>query len=247
MNQSKALKAILFFSILAAIAWGASHGYKNLMTEMASVKTEMASVKTEVAYFGSRHVSLRQRFILDQISQQTTVNWGLIVGDSIVEGMNTAGFSIPIINGGIGGARLFDIAEMISLAQVSQKARFVIVSAGVNNTVRKNEAISIEGLSKNIDDLLLAAKKISDSVFLSTVFPIEKGKPLGDQYFDQEKIDTLNSLLREKAKEHNVTLIKLDEAFEGYSQSYTTDGVHPNGAGYDILRSTIISALSKAR
>ena len=53
--------------------------------------------------FGARHVELRKRFIIDQISQQKDP-FGLIVGDSIIEGFNfpdTGG--IPVINAGMGG------------------------------------------------------------------------------------------------------------------------------------------------
>jgi lysophospholipase L1-like esterase len=207
---------------------------------------EVVSVRNEVSFFRTQHVELRKRFILDKISQQESDSYGIIVGDSIIEGMNTLESSdIPVINGGIGGARTLDVSQMLASVNVDAKARFLIVSVGVNDAVKTSGEIGEEEFEEFVEQLLFNAKRVADRVYISTIFPVEKGKPLGDQYFDQDRIDAINVILKKKPAEHGASLIESNRAFDDFSGSYTTDGVHPTIEAYDVLRTKITAALAK--
>lgn len=93
---------------------------------------------------------------------------------------------------------------------------------------------------------MLKAKDVSPKVFICTLVPVEKAKPLGDAYFDTKKINDVNRIIETEANNLNVNIIDLNNAFASHpKETYTTDGVHPNKIGYDIIRRKLASEISK--
>jgi hypothetical protein len=85
-----------------------------------------------------------------------------------------------------------------------------------------------------------------------TILPVEQGKVLGDQYFDQTKQAALNTKLLYGATERGEDIVNLNIAFgipPSYTYmktGYTYDGVHPYGVGMATLNHQLEAAIGAA-
>ncbi|MDR2507022.1 MAG: SGNH/GDSL hydrolase family protein [Candidatus Accumulibacter sp.] len=236
------LTLFLFLSVVAA-AWS---GYKRISVQLAALKSGLASRKDCIPpLFASKHAALRKHFALDQISQADQ-GFILIIGDSIVEGMNLPSIAgIPVINAGMGGGGILDARELIAKIKSGTSPNGVLIAIGVNDAIRGGGAspnYSAQWESVMRDTISRAKALAGDKVAVSTVIPVEKGKPLGDQYFDPQKIDEINRIIRKVCAESKITLIDQSASFIGLTGSgveYTTDGVHLNNTGYRLMKSNI--------
>lgn len=87
------------------------------------------------------------------------------------------------------------------------------------------------------------------AVFVATMTPVcDCFRPLSG-FRTVERIQELNTLLAAMCEEHHWTLIDLNSALAGpdhhMQQNLTTDGVHPNDAGYARLAPIVEQALKK--
>jgi len=115
---------------------------------------------------------------------------------------------------------------------------------GVNDAMLFDAASSsVNEFDVSLDKLAAKARKMTDRVVISTIIPVEKSKPLDDAYFDQEKTDVINSLIQEQSSKHQIGFLQIDRAFSQLNEPYTTDGVHLNRQGCELVRTAIDEAL----
>lgn len=129
----------------------------------------------------------------------------------------------------------------------SGKINRVVIAIGVNDAkYGPLPADYFEIWEKMLRQTIVQAKAFTtESVGITTIIPVEKGKALGDQYFDQEKINNINKIIRDVSKETKVQLIDHSPSFSNLTKSgieYTTDGVHLNGIGYQLMKDNIRKA-----
>ena len=242
--------AIAMFAITMLCA-----GFKGISEQLPVIQPELAAVKSEVAsgekfiplLFGAGHVELRKHLIWHQVHQADT-NFMLIVGDSIVEAMDMPSLAgLPVINAGIGGGGVLDVEELIAIIPAERPVKGLVIAIGVNDTPHgETPPDYFDKCSASLKRTLSKAKLLAgNQVAVSTIIPVEKGKPMGDQNFDPEKINEINRRIRDIAKETNTHLIEHDASFANLTSAgteYTTDGVHLNDAGYQVMKDSLRKA-----
>lgn len=117
------------------------------------------------------------------------------------------------------------------------------MAIGVNDAIRGKVSPSHTAeWEKLYSKMLNLALQVSPSVTVLTILPVEEGMPLGDRYFDPERIDRLNALIQKAAKDQGTHLIDAHKHFANarWWGHYTIDGVHLTPMAYRFF-SEIIS------
>jgi hypothetical protein len=197
---------------------------------------------------GNDHLSLRRRFILDQLSQQDDFHV-VVFGDSIIEGMHMPSLNgCAVINGGIGGAGIMTVVDLFRDIGDYDDIKTVVIAIGINDVAhlagRPAPNFSAwEGIYSSFIADLVAMKRFR--IVLSTVLPVEGDKPLARDHFAQDSVDRINAIKRRVALEHNLTLIDHDERFlakKAGGVEFTTDGIHLNKSGYQAFKENLAAA-----
>jgi len=204
-----------------------------------------------------RYVPTRQIMVLTQAAQLPTQGAVVLLGDSITDGMLPPANSGNLLNAGVSSAKVADIPPLAKEIFAQVKPSVVLVTVGVNDA-QKNGHFCLENLQKEFRKICTISPRyptthdVDDAsrdvrLILSTVLPIARNMPLGDAYFDVEKIQQINAVIRTVADEENVELL---DAFTHFADSdgflpreFTTDGVHLNAAGYEKWKELIMPLL----
>lgn len=100
-----------------------------------------------------------------------------------------------------------------------------------------------ENWEKSYRQAIAAAKALAaGKVTASTIIPVERGKPLGEGYFDRDAIARLNDIVRRVAHEAGIGLVDNDASFgrlRAQGRAYTVDGVHLNALGFDTWKANL--------
>lgn len=165
--------------------------------------------------------------------------------------------SIGIVNAGISGHKSTDMSERFKRDVLDQKPNIVTISVGVNDVWHGfydnhpngdgNRGIDIETYRQKVTEMVEAAQaQGSKVVMLSTTVIYED---LNNK--ENEKIRGYNRALQEIAASHGCKFVNLYAAFEKAIRAYrsnaggvanllTTDGVHLNEAGNQLVAHTIL-------
>lgn len=171
----------------------------------------------------------------------------LLLGDSIAEGYywnaTTCG---AIINAGSGGGNTemlhARIAKMLDLTYPA----VAVVSIGINDAHEWTNLADWKWKYNGIAYLLFL-RKITP-VF-ETPLPVEYGKPLGSEYFDQTTLLEIVAHIRMVAKNYGAILNDQYATFQqgGYLPANSSlDGVHPAGPLYRSIHAQRQGAVKRA-
>jgi len=171
----------------------------------------------------------------------------LLLGDSIAEGYfwnsTTCG---AVINAGSGGATVGMLHERIEKALNLTRPGVTVVSMAVNDAHEWTD-LNEWKLRYNGIAYLLHVRRITP-VF-ETPLPVEYGKPLGSDYFDQATLLEIVAHIRLVARNYGAVLNDQFAAFEvnGYLPARSTlDGVHPAATLYRSIHSQRQGAIKRA-
>jgi lysophospholipase L1-like esterase len=120
-----------------------------------------------------------------------------------------------------------------ALPQVIDYAPSLVIVAGGRNDTRKS-----------VEEVEAGARGLLDS--LSKALPeatVVVTSPIWDARERPAKLDQLTEVIRRAAEETNATYLDLGEPFAGKPELITSDHVHPNDAGYQLLARTIAEGL----
>lgn len=189
-------------------------------------------------------------------------------GDSITQmGVNDGGYinriqktlgensPYELIGAGIGGNKVYDLYLRMEQDVLSKKPAVVVIYVGINDVWHK----TLLGTGTDADKYekfyiaiikKLQAKKIKVAVCTPTVIG-EKKNNANPQDAD---LDKYSNVVRKLATEYNCTLIDLRTLFSKYEQEnntedkesgiLTTDRVHLNGTGNQLVADEMMKALS---
>jgi lysophospholipase L1-like esterase len=204
-----------------------------------------------LARAGNDHLSIRMAIASLQVS---TIGQGniLLLGDSLMEQFwwNQIGGK-PVLNGGVGDSGVDQVLETAKTLIPISKPKIVVIMVGVNDCITGQEKSPSNWAEKYSQILDLIHKAGATPIALS-VLPVEKGKNLGDGYFDSECIRLINSqwekIVTSRNERHvNLTPYFIDAAGHFYMRSgWTVDGVHLNGTSSRVLYSKIEGAIVDA-
>lgn len=182
---------------------------------------------------------------------QSPKNEYILLGDSLIDAM-----VIPrdrtdrIFNCGIGGAGLVTVAKFAPIFIDAYLPRCIFLCVGINDAATSNHPFDEHQFEKQFESLCMQILSKNISLIVSTLLPVQKGQPLGDNYFDTNKINSINAIIRKISKANNIFLVDSFAWFEnqGYMpQGKTVDGVHLNAATYDEWRGLIFDALDRVK
>lgn len=155
----------------------------------------------------------------------------------------------PYLDRGVSGQISGQLLLRFQQDVIGLKPKAVIILAGSNDIASNYGHLTNEYIMNNIRSMTELAKIHHIKVILCAYLPVfdypwRKGiEPAG-------KIIALNKLIKAYVAENNLTLLDyftpmVDER-NGQKPELTTDGVHPNAAGYKVMAKVTEQAIAKA-
>lgn len=130
---------------------------------------------------------------------------------------------------------------------ISHKPKYMVLLGGINDIAGNQGEISVEDSFGNIVSMVELAKANRIKPILCLLFPTttigwrpEVGNPL-------EKVEQLNSMIREYGKAHHIPVVEylsgVDKSSGRLPETYSKDSIHPNLEGYKIMEQEILKYL----
>jgi lysophospholipase L1-like esterase len=132
---------------------------------------------------------------------------------------------------------------------INLKPKAVIILAGSNDLAGNKGHVSNETILNNIKNMVELAKKNHIKVILCKYLPVYEYPWNKNLKQVPEQIILLNKEIVAYAEENNFTILDyfspLVDDRNGQKAEYTTDGVHPNLAGYKVMEVVTDAAIKK--
>ncbi|WP_321290474.1 SGNH/GDSL hydrolase family protein [uncultured Sunxiuqinia sp.] len=186
--------------------------------------------------------------LIDQANDPERV---VFMGNSITENWGKADpdyFTGHFVNRGISGQVTPQMLIRFRSDVVDLKPAAVIILAGTNDIAGNKGPSSLKMILDNLKSMTEIAKSNNIRVMLCSLLPAYD-YPWRPGKEPNTKIPKLNKMIKEYAKEVNVTYIDcftpMANDKNGMKEELTKDGVHPTSAGYDIMRPIINRAIKE--
>lgn len=142
-----------------------------------------------------------------------------------------------VINKGIAGERAAEGAARINNALDEYQPGYVLILYGANDVIMSKPPERTLGYLSIMADRAYARDTIP---VLATLLPMT-----GSHGGFTDKVNRLNSLIRDYAKHEGVILVDINEAFQPSPEQYlSSDGLHPDGAGTELIARTFYNTLT---
>jgi lysophospholipase L1-like esterase len=132
---------------------------------------------------------------------------------------------------------------------IALKAKAVIILAGSNDIAGTTGHVTTARIMDNIRSMVQLAKANNIKVILCEYLPVYE-YPWRKGFSAADKIIELNKAIKAYATEQHLTLLDyfspLVDERNGQKAELTTDGVHPNVAGYNVMAKVTDEAITKA-
>jgi len=191
-------------------------------------------------------------FFGDSITQAGVQPGGYV--DLIKKGLGTENYEV--IGAGIGGNKVYDLYLRMENDVLNKKPDAVVIYVGVNDVWHKLSSRTGTDYDKFIGFYNALIKKIQDNgakVILVTPAVIGEKKN-GANEMDAE-LDKYSGAIREIAAKNNLPICDLRKIFVDYNIAknaddkekgiLTTDGVHLNAAGNQVVAANLLAIIKK--
>ena len=178
----------------------------------------------------------------------------VFMGDSITDGWGKRYGKFfpgkPYINRGISGQTTPQMLIRFRQDVIALKPKAVVILAGTNDIAGNTGPSTLEMIEDNFTSMAELAKANGIKVVLSSVMPVcDYIKPQTERR-PNEKIIELNKWIKDYAKKHKLVYLDYYSAMlddkQVLKQELTFDGLHPNDAGYEVMRPLAQEAVDKA-
>lgn len=177
----------------------------------------------------------------------------VFLGSSIFERWKTSvpGFfeGRPYLDRGISGQISPQLLIRFRQDVIDLQAKAVIILAGSNDIAANTGHVTNENIMDNIRSMVELAKLHHIKVILCAYLPVYD-YPWRKGLQPANKIIALNKLIKAYVAENKLILLDYFTPFaderNGQKAELTTDGVHPNVAGYQIMAGITEEAIAKA-
>ncbi|MGV7121522.1 SGNH/GDSL hydrolase family protein [Sphingopyxis sp. 550A] len=181
-----------------------------------------------------------------------TPNRTVFLGDSITElwlREQPDFFTGDRIDRGISGQTTTQMLARFRADVIDLKPRVVHIMAGTNDIAGNGGPTSLDRIEANIRTMIDLAEAHGIEVVLGSVLPARRFDWRPD-IAPVEAITALNERLRALATEKKLVFADyhaaLDDGGQGLAKAHSEDGVHPNAAGYAVMRPVAERALASA-
>ena len=176
----------------------------------------------------------------------------VFMGDSITEGWaqaDPAFFAHPAhVNRGISGQTTSQMLVRFRSDVIELKPRVVVILAGTNDIAGNTGPISEQTIAGHVASMAELARVHGIRVVLVSVLPADRYN-WAPTLQPAQRIVMLNRLLQAWAQAHDVTWVDLHSPMatstQGLRKEYGEDGVHPNAAGYAVMRPAVERAIAQ--
>lgn len=149
-------------------------------------------------------------------------------------------YNISCINRGVGGNTALQVLERLKEDLEETKPTVFSLLVGVNDTWRKfdsNQIIDAKKTMKDIEEIILLAKKYTDKIILLEPFLLDVSI---DKEPFREDLAKRIWLIRDLARKYHLTFVPLNGIFaEACTKKepsfYSYDGVHPTINGHKLI------------
>ncbi len=175
------------------------------------------------------------------------------MGNSITESWSTV---LPeyfsgksYVNRGIDGQTTPQMLVRFRADVIDLKPKAVVILAGTNDIAGNTGPATVKMIADNIISMAELARENNILVVISSVLPVYdySWKPGLEPV---PKISKLNEIIKNYAVNHRHTYLDYYAAMvddkKGLNEKYTSDGVHPNKAGYKVMATLADQAIAKA-
>ena len=153
------------------------------------------------------------------------------------------------VNRGNGGERTAELVARVEKDVVAEKPDYVVLEVGINDVwcrFSRGEEVTPEAFRANYEKLTDAILATGAKLYLIQPYALK----MGDKQRFRPFLSRFNDIIREIAREKNLTLIPVDEIFTGVTQDidpaqFSTDGVHPTHRGCRYIADLLIKELKK--
>jgi lysophospholipase L1-like esterase len=176
----------------------------------------------------------------------------VFLGDSITEGWDLSDFFTgkPYVNRGISGQTTSQILLRFRQDVIALKPEIVVVLAGTNDIAENMGPISPEAIEDNLMSMVELAQKNGIRPILASVLPAA-AYPWRPEIQPIEKIAVLNRWIKAYAAKEGIGYLDYYAAMvdekHGIKAEWSSDGVHPNQAGYAVMAPLAADAIAKAK
>jgi lysophospholipase L1-like esterase len=176
----------------------------------------------------------------------------VFIGDSITENWKLGDpslFSSSTLDRGISGQTTPQILLRFYQDVVALRPRVVHIMAGTNDISGNTGPMANEAIVDNIRAMIDIAKANNIRVVLASITP-SKGFVMRPGFDPSPRIAAVNQALARLAAERRVTWVDyfppLADSAGGFNAALANDGLHPNRAGYAVMRPLTDKAIARA-
>ena len=176
----------------------------------------------------------------------------VFMGNSITESWSTV---LPeyfsgksYVNRGIDGQTTPQMLVRFRADVIDLQPKIVVILAGTNDIAGNTGPSTVKMIADNIISMAELARQNNILVVISSVLPVYdySWKPGLEP---APKISKLNKIIKNYALNHRHTYLDYYAAMvddkKGLHEKYTSDGVHPNKAGYKVMATLADQAIAK--
>ena len=177
----------------------------------------------------------------------------VFMGDSITEewGRFSPDFFQPThyINRGIGGQTTPQMLLRFKQDVINLNPTIVFILAGTNDIAGNTGPSNLDMITNNIFSMAELSINYNIKVVLSSILPVDK-YPWADHINEvPETISKINQQLKSFSQKHSTIYIDyycfMVGENRGLKKEYTTDGVHLNKKGYEVMSDLVQEVLKK--
>jgi lysophospholipase L1-like esterase len=154
----------------------------------------------------------------------------------------------PYINRGISGQTTPQMLVRFRPDVIDLTPAVVVILAGTNDIAGNTGPSTLEMIIGNIISMAELARANGINVVLSSVLPAYD-YPWRPGLNPAEKIAALNEMIKKYADANGIVYVdyysSMADERKGLKDVYTSDGVHPNEAGYRIMAPLVEEAIAK--
>ena len=177
----------------------------------------------------------------------------VFMGNSITQGWKEKAptfFDNPnYINRGIGGQTTPQMLIRFRQDVINLYPKVVVILAGTNDIAGNTGPSTLEMIEDNIYSMSELAKAHNIEVVLCSILPVYD-YPWQTGLEPSKKIIELNSRIKKYADTHSIVyadyFTTMADDKNGLKAEYTSDGVHPTKAGYEVMAPIAEKAIARA-